>query len=107
MTMESFSPELEICQWFHFEDPRLDKAVEWLRKMKVRKLRTGINWADWHRDGALQWFDRQMAALDEFETMIALCFTPPSRGKSECHTSPPLRNESLQPSPAKWFDVMF
>ena len=55
----------------------------------MRRLRTGISWADWHRPGALAWFDRQMAALEEFDVTVTLCFTPPSRGRRECHTSPP------------------
>ncbi len=88
--LRHFSPELGVCQWFHFEDYRLEFAVKWLRKMGVKKLRTGISWADWCRPGALQWYDRQMAALAEFDTTITLCFTPPSRGKAPDCTSPPL-----------------
>ncbi len=88
--LDSFNPELGICQWFHFQDHRLDSAVHWLRKMGVTKLRTGISWADWHRPGALAWFDRQMKAIEEFETTITLCFTPPSRGKTPHYTSPPV-----------------
>jgi beta-xylosidase len=88
--LEHFDPRLGICQWFHFEDHRLDFAVEWLRKLGVKKLRTGISWADWHRPNALQWFDRQMEAIAEFDTTITLCFTPPSRGKAPNCTSPPL-----------------
>ncbi|EGJ49696.1 glycosyl hydrolase [Desulfocurvibacter africanus] len=88
--LEHFDPELGIAQWFHFEDHRLELAVEWLRKIGVRRLRTGISWADWHRPEAVRWFDRQMEALEEFEVTVTLCFTPPSRGKRPCHTSPPL-----------------
>jgi len=88
--LDHFNPELGICQWFHFEDHRLDFAVNWLRRLGVRKLRTGISWADWHRPNALAWFDRQMAALADFDTTITLCFTPPSRGKEPNCTSPPL-----------------
>jgi beta-xylosidase len=88
--LEHFNPEMGICQWFHFEDHRLDFAVEWLKKLGVKKLRTGISWADWHRPNAMQWFDRQMRALEEFDTTITLCFTPPSRGKAPHCTSPPL-----------------
>jgi beta-xylosidase len=90
-----FNPEMGICQWFHFEDHRLDFAVEWLRKLGVRKLRTGISWADWGRPNALQWFDRQMEALAEFDTTITLCFTPPSRGKAANCTSPPVNLEEF------------
>ncbi len=89
-SLDYFNPEMGICQWFHFEDHRLDLAVEWLRRMGVKKLRTGISWADWHRPNAVEWFDRQMRALEEFDTTVTLCFTPPSRGKRPHHTSPPV-----------------
>src|SRR5439155_5954330 len=32
---------LGICQWFHFEDHRLEDAVRWLKRLGVRHLRTG------------------------------------------------------------------
>jgi beta-xylosidase len=85
----SYAPELGICQWFHFEDPRLDDAVRWLRRLGVRHLRTGLSWADSHRPNALAWFDRQMRALDEFEVTLTFCFTPESCGLRPHHTSPP------------------
>ena len=88
-SIQEFDRRLGICQWFHFDDYRLDLAIEWLRKLGVRRLRTGISWGDWHRPGAREWFDRQMSALEEFDTTVTLCFTPPSRGRRECHTSPP------------------
>jgi beta-xylosidase len=84
-----FTPELGICQWFHFEDPRLDDAVRWLRRLGVKKLRTGLSWADSFRPGADAWFDRQMRALDEFDVTITYCFTPEHRGMQPHHTSPP------------------
>jgi beta-xylosidase len=88
--IDYFNPEMGICQWFHFEDHRLDSAVEWLKRLGVKKLRTGISWADWHRPDAVEWFDRQMRALEQFDTTVTLCFTPPSRGKRPHHTSPPV-----------------
>jgi beta-xylosidase len=84
-----YTPELGICQWFHFEDHRLDDAVRWLRKLGVKKLRTGLSWADSFRPGADAWFDRQMQALDEFDVTITYCFTPEHRGLQPHHTSPP------------------
>lgn len=88
-SLDYFDPRMGVCQWFHFCDHRLDSAVEWLNKMGVKKLRTGISWADWHRPQAVEWFDRQMDALKGFETTITLCFTPASIGKRPHHTSPP------------------
>lgn len=84
-----FDPALGICQWFHWHDHRLDDAVRLLRQLGVRRLRTGISWADWHRENPTAWFDRQMDALAEFELTITLCFTPGSRGRRDDHTSPP------------------
>jgi beta-xylosidase len=84
-----YTPELGICQWFHFQDHRLDDGVAWLRKLGVRKLRTGLSWADSFREGADAWFDRQMRALDPFDVTLTYCFTPEHRGVRPHHTSPP------------------
>jgi beta-xylosidase len=83
------APALGICQWFHFEDHRLEDAVAWLRRMGVRYLRTGLSWADSFRPNALDWFDRQMEALSEFDVTLTYCFTPEHRGIAPHHTSAP------------------
>ena len=82
-------PGLGICQWFHFEDPRLDDAVAWLRRLGVKYVRTGLSWADSFRPGADAWFDRQMEALAEFHVTVTYCFTPEHRGIAPHHTSAP------------------
>jgi beta-xylosidase len=87
---EACTPQFGICQWFHFQDHRLDDAVKWLRRLGVRHLRTGLSWADSFRPGAVDWFDKQMAALAEFEVTLTFCFTPEHRGVVPHHTSPPL-----------------
>jgi beta-xylosidase len=78
-----------LCQWFHFEDHRLDEAAAWMRRLGVRHLRTGLSWADSFRPGALEWFDRQMEALAEFAVTVTFCFTPEHKGPGAHHTSPP------------------
>jgi beta-xylosidase len=90
-----FTPELGICQWFHFQDHRLDDAVRWLRRLSVKYLRTGLSWADSFRPDADKWFDRQMSALAEFEVTLTFCFTPEHRGIAPHHTSPPLVKEEF------------
>jgi beta-xylosidase len=92
---ESFPDGMGICQWFHYDDHRLDKAVEWLLKLKVNYLRTGISWADSFRPGAEVWFDRQMQALEPFTTTLTLCFTPEHLGVVPHYTSPPKRAEDF------------
>jgi beta-xylosidase len=84
------APALGICQWFHFEDPRLESAATLLRSLGVRHLRTGLSWADSFRPGAEAWFDHMMETLADFEVTLTFCFTPEHRGVQPHHTSPPL-----------------
>jgi beta-xylosidase len=93
LALERFDPRMGICQWFHFEDPRLELAVDWMKRLGVRRVRTGLSWADWLRPNAEQWFDRMMGALADFDVMATLCFTPESRGTQPHHTSVPQRLE--------------
>jgi beta-xylosidase len=85
-----FADWMGLCQWFHFEDHRLDAAAAWMKRLGVKYLRTGLSWADSFRPDALQWFDRQMAALAGFDVTVTFCFTPEHRGMAPHHTSPPL-----------------
>jgi beta-xylosidase len=87
------APELGICQWFHYEDHRLDAAVRWLRELGVRKLRTGLSWSDHARPGREAWFDRQMKALEPFDVTLTFCFTPDHEGVEPHYTSPPRHPE--------------
>lgn len=84
------SPRMGLVQWFHFEDPRLEDAVDWMKRLGVTHLRTGLSWADSFRPNALAWFDRQMEALCDFHVTVTFCFTPEHRGLMPHHTSPPL-----------------
>ena len=81
--------EMGLMQWFHFQDPRLDEAVAWMKRLGTRKLRTGLSWADSFRPGALDWFDRQMEALADLDLTVTFCFTPEHLGAGRHHTSPP------------------
>ena len=92
---EQHTPDLGICQWIHFEDPRLEDIARWLKRLGVRHLRTGLSWADSLRPGALAWFDRQMRVLEDFEVTLTFCFTPESCGLRPHHTSPPRKVEEF------------
>ena len=92
---ERFTPDLGICQWMHFEDHRLDDMAAWLRRLGVKKLRTGLSWADSHRPDAERWFDRQMKTLEPFDVTLTFCFTPGSAGVRDDHTSPPRNVEEF------------
>lgn len=84
-----FAPEMGLVQWFHYEDPRLDDAVEWMQRLGVTYLRTGLSWADSFRPDAERWFDRMMRALEGFDVTVTFCFTPEHRGLAPHHSSPP------------------
>ena len=90
-----YAPAMGICQWFHFEDPRIEDAVLWLRQLGVRHLRTGLSWADSFRPDADRWFDRQMRLLETFDLTLTFCFTPEHRGIAPHHTSPPQQAEEF------------
>ena len=90
-----YAGRMGLCQWFHFEDHRLDEAVRWMRRLGVRHVRTGLSWADSFRPDALRWFDRQMEALRDFAVTATFCFTPEHRGIEPHHTSPPQAAEEF------------
>jgi beta-xylosidase len=87
---ERHTPGMGLCQWFHYQDHRLDDAVRWMKRLGVRYLRTGLSWADSFRPDALDWFDRQMDALGDLDVTVTFCFTPEHRGIAAHHTSAPL-----------------
>ncbi|MBO1908562.1 beta-xylosidase [Microvirga sp. 3-52] len=89
------TPQMGLCQWFHYEDHRLDDAVAWMKRLGVRYLRTGLSWADSFRPNALDWFDRQMEALADFDVTVTFCFTPEHRGIAPHHTSAPQAKEEF------------
>lgn len=79
--------DMGLMQWLHFEDPRLDDAVAWMKRLGVRHLRTGLSWADSFRPNAIDWFDRQMEALADFDVTVTFCFTPEHLGIAPHHSS--------------------
>lgn len=84
-----YTPALGICQWFHFEDHRLDQAATWLRRLGVKYVRTGLSWSDTCRPDYERWFDRIVKTLEPFEVTITFCFTPECEGIQPHHTSAP------------------
>jgi beta-xylosidase len=79
-----------VCEWVYWrERDRFGRMLELLQQLGVRRLRTGIGWADWDRPGAVEWFDEVMQRLDGFEVTLTLCFTPARAGRTPHHTSPP------------------
>ena len=84
-----------LCQWFHFEDHRLDEAVRWMHDHGCEYLRTGLSWADSYRPNAEALSERQMDAHERFRVALTLCFTPGHLGLEDHHTSPPKDNQQF------------
>ncbi|USU08937.1 glycosyl hydrolase [Sphingomonadaceae bacterium OTU29MARTA1] len=82
-----FADRMGLMQWFHYQDPRLDEAVAWMKRLGTKRLRTGLSWADSFRPDAIDWFDRQMEALQDFDVTVTFCFTPEHLGIQPHHTS--------------------
>jgi CDP-paratose 2-epimerase len=83
-----------LCQWFHYEDRAgLSLAIDLLRELGIRRLRTGISWADYVRPGGKQWYDHQMTALHNagLEILLSVWHTPPSIAESPACNAPPRR----------------
>jgi beta-xylosidase len=78
-------------QWFHFEDPRLDDAVEWMKRLGVTAPAHRPQLGDSFRPAGIDWFDRQMEALAEFDTTVTFCFTPEHRGDRAAPHQPAAR----------------
>jgi beta-xylosidase len=80
-----------VCEWVYWQErARFERMLGLLRELGVRRLRTGIGWADWDRPGAMEWFDYVMRQLEPFDVTLTLCFTPARAGRTPHHTSPPL-----------------
>jgi hypothetical protein len=80
-----------VCEWVYWrEEARFERMVDLLCQLGIRRVRTGIGWADWDRPGAMEWFDRVMQRLAPFDVTLTLCFTPARAGRTPHHTSPPI-----------------
>jgi beta-xylosidase len=81
-----------LCEWVYWQErERFERMIDLLGDLGVRRVRTGLGWADWDRPGAVAWFDHVMQRLEPFEVTLTLCFTPARAGRQPHHTSPPNR----------------
>ena len=90
--MRGVADRLGVCQWFHYRDREtVERSVELLRELGVRRLRTGISWADDHRHDGPEWHDWMMERLAEFEVLLSVWHTPPSISRNQWCNGPPRR----------------
>ena len=83
--------KLGFLEWFHYQDyAHVERTLAALRALNVRRLRTGISWADYHRTHGADWTRWLVQRLGEAtELLPCFLYTPPSRGIQPKTSSPP------------------
>jgi CDP-paratose 2-epimerase len=83
-------PCFGILEWLRpGEEDRVERLLSDLKTIGVTELRTGISWADWHRDGGEKWYAWLLPRLAR-DVNVLPCFhyTPPF-GSSANICAPP------------------
>ncbi|WP_318345780.1 NAD-dependent epimerase/dehydratase family protein [Flagellimonas baculiformis] len=88
---KNHTPIVGILEWFRpGEYKEVKSTVEDLKTLGISHIRTGISWADWHTQGAKEWFDWLFSELGkELEILPCFLYTPPSLGELPKTSSPP------------------
>lgn len=86
--------KIGICQWFHYEayDDVLN-AIDVLKDLGVKHLRTNMSWADFVRPGGKVWYDWKMETLHAagFHILLSVWHVPPSYSVGNACNAPPRR----------------
>ena len=82
-----------IVEWFRpGEYARVDRVLADMKKIGIRRLRTGISWADWYGRGGEKWYEWLIPRLArQVELLPCVLYTPPSIGEERKTSSPPNR----------------
>lgn len=80
-----------ILDWFRpGEHEQVERVLADMRALRVRDLRTGISWADWHTVEGQHWYGWLIPRLvDEVELLPCLLYTPPSLAVAPRTSAPP------------------
>ncbi|MGZ8995072.1 MAG: SDR family NAD(P)-dependent oxidoreductase [Rhodospirillales bacterium] len=80
-----------VVEWFRpGEHDRVEQVLAGLASIGVQRLRTGISWADYHRDGGAAWYGWLLPRLArDVEILPCFTYTPPSLGVEAKASSPP------------------
>ena len=97
------TPDFGLCQWFHFEDHRLDDAVRVMKDMGVTYLRTGPELGRLvppRCRGVVRSADARARRLSA--VTVTFCFTPEHKGTwphYTAHPRPPRRSSPISAPP--------
>jgi len=80
-----------VVEWFRpGEHDRVESVLVGLAAVGVERLRTGVSWADYHREGGAAWYDWLLPRLArDVEVLPCFTYTPPSLGIEAKASSPP------------------
>ena len=90
--VQGVTPDIGILEWFHLGDrKRVRHCLDVLDGLGVRRLRTGISWADWMRPDGRKWIEWLIPTLAERVDLLP-CFnyTPPGEAEHPATNAPPL-----------------
>jgi len=84
---------LGLVEWFEVgEEQRVERVLAQLQRLGVGHFRTGVSWADWHREGGREWYDWLLPRLaEEVELLPCVVYTPPSIAVVPKAAAPPKR----------------
>jgi CDP-paratose 2-epimerase len=85
------SMRIGILDWFRpGEHDRVDRVLEDCENLDIKRLRTGISWADWHTPEGEAWYAWLFPQLSRrIEVLPCFLYTPPSWGLAPKCSSPP------------------
>jgi CDP-paratose 2-epimerase len=98
------NPSVGIVEWFRpGEYDRVRQVIKDLNQLGIKKLRTGISWADWYVEGTDKWLDWLLPELNKsVEILPCFLYTPPSIGIVAKASSPPIDLKAY----ADFIDIM-
>lgn len=97
-------PAFGLVEWFRpGQYKEVEQAIKDFKKLGVNHIRTGISWAEWHVEGAQEWYDWLFPTLSRHvEILPCFLYTPPSMGEAERVSAPPRNTKAF----ADFIDVM-
>jgi CDP-paratose 2-epimerase len=80
-----------VVEWFRpGQQDAVERTLSDLAALGVRRLRTGISWADWHTEQGQRWYDWLFTAVGtQLELLPCVLYTPPSLGLIPSTAAPP------------------
>jgi len=94
---ESRQASWGVLEWFEpGEYDRVERVLQRMRSLGIRRLRTGVSWAETQRPENARWFDWLLPRLaQEVEVIPCFVYTPPSLGVEPSVAAPPREPKSF------------